>query len=56
MFESTRNAAAEPLKAARVFDNIARAIEEAAVAARKALADAENATGMVIYHKKVLDS
>lgn len=47
MFESTRNAAAEPLKAARVFDNIVKAIEEAAAAAKKALQDVENATGMV---------
>ncbi|XP_053394147.1 laminin subunit alpha-2-like isoform X2 [Mercenaria mercenaria] len=46
MFESTRNAAAEPLKAARVFDNIVKAIEEATAAARKAIRDVENATGM----------
>ena len=50
MFESTRNAAAEPLKAARVFDNIVKAIEEASAAAKKAIQDTENATSMVSHH------
>lgn len=47
LFESTRTAAAEPLKAARVFENIVKAIDEAEAAARKANADAINASSIV---------
>ena len=47
MFESTRLAADKPLQAARVFENIASAIEEAERAAKKADADSKHATTMV---------
>ena len=49
MFESTRNAAADPIKAARVYENIVNAIEEASKAAKRAMEAVENATGMVCF-------
>ena len=47
LFENIRLAAADPMRAARVYDDIVKAIAEAEVAAKKAMDDAQNATGMV---------
>ena len=49
MFAGTRSAAEDPLRAARVYDDIAEAIAEAERAAEKANIDANNATEVVSH-------
>jgi len=49
MFASTKEAAADPMKAARVYDEIVKAINEADEAAKKAKDDAANATSVLDF-------
>ncbi|KAL4235534.1 Laminin subunit alpha-2 [Mactra antiquata] len=49
LFENTKLEAEEPLKAARIFENIVKAIDEAEAAAKKADADAINASSLTDY-------
>ena len=54
-FAGTKSAAADPLKAAKVYENIADAIDEAERAAKKAKKDAYNATNIVSYRDTYLE-
>ncbi|WAR23621.1 LAMA2-like protein, partial [Mya arenaria] len=58
-FDSTRDAAADPMRAANVYNDIVAAINEAEIAAKKAKDDADNATSMMDFDElkqKVADS
>ena len=47
LFEGTKKGAEDPVRAARAYQDIVEAVEEAAKAAQKALDDVESATNSV---------